>query len=155
LITVDLAQPRDVDQLRSLFSEYAAWIDFSSEELEKEITNIPREYAPPDGCVLLAKAEENAVGCVSIRRISEGVCEMKRLYVKPAFREKGIGRKLSESVIGEARSRGYRIMKLNMLPSMREARRLYESLGFKRTAAYEPNPVRGAMFMLLDLTVSP
>ena len=155
MITVNLAHPGDVIPVRSLFSEYASQIDFSSVDLKREIANLPGEYTPPSGCILLAKDGADAVGCVAVRRMSEDVCEMMRLYVKPAFREKGVGRKLTESAIEEARARGYRIMKLSILPSMNESRRLCESLGFRKTTSYGPNPVKGAMFMLLDITASP
>jgi len=150
-----VAKPDDLVQVRSLFSEYATCIDLSFQNFDEELATLPGEYAPPSGCILLAKEGAEAVGCVALRRISEDACEMKRLYVKPAFREKSIGRKLAESVIGEARARGYRIMKLDTLPSMREALRLYESLGFRKTTPYRYNPVKGAVFMQLDLTTAP
>ena len=150
-----MAKPDDLVQVRSLFSEYATCIDLSFQDFARELATLPGEYAPPNGCILLAREETEAVGCVALRRISEDICEMKRLYVKPTFREKSIGRKLSESVIGEARARGYRIMKLDTLPSMREALRLYESLGFRKTTPYRFNPINGAVFMQLDLTTSP
>ena len=155
MITVNLAQPSDLVQVQSLLSEYEARIDLSSDDLARETVNLPGEYTPPNGCILLAKDGADAVGCVAVRRMSEDVCEMMRLYVKPAFREEGIGRKLTESAIEEARARGYRIMKLSILPSMNESRRLCESLGFRKTTPYGPNPVKGAMFMLLDITASP
>jgi len=155
LIAINVARPDDLDQVKSLFSEYATCIDLSFQDFAGELAALPGEYAPPSGCILLARDETEAVGCVALRRISEDICEMKRLYVKPTFREKGVGRKLSESVIGEARARGYRIMKLDTLPSMREALRLYESLGFRKTTPYRFNPIKGAVFMQLDLTTSP
>lgn len=157
MITITVAKPDDLVQVKSLFSEYASClsIDLSFQDFDREFAALPGDYAPPTGCILLAKAESEAVGCVALRRISEDVCEMKRLYVKPPSREQGIGRRLSESVIGEARARGYRIMKLDTLPSMREALRLYDSLGFRKIAPYRYNPVKGAVFMQLDLTTSP
>jgi len=155
LITINVSKADDIVQVKSLFSEYSACIDLSFQDFDREFASLPGEYAPPSGCILLAKEGSEAVGCVALRRISEDICEMKRLYVKPTFREKTIGRKLSESVIGEARARGYRIMKLDTLPSMREALRLYESLGFRKTTPYRFNPVKGAVFMQLDITTSP
>ena len=155
MITINVSQSDDRVQVRTLFAEYAARIDSSSVDLDREIANLHSEYAPPSGCVLIAKEGGDAVGCVAVRQMSGDICEMKQLYVRPAFREKGVGRKLSESIIGEARARGYRIMKLNVLPSMKEALRLCESLGFRKTAPYGLNPVSGARFMLLDLTAAP
>ena len=157
MINITYAKPDELAQVKSLFSAYASsiGIDLTFQDFDRELAALPGEYTPPSGCILLAKEETEVVGCVALRRVSGDVCEMKRLYVKPAFREKSIGRKLSESVIGEARARGYRIMKLDTLPSMREALRLYESLGFRKIAPYRLNPVRGAVFMQLDLTTSP
>ena len=157
MITITAARPDDLVQVQSLFSEYASGlgIDLSFQDFDRELAALPGDYAPPTGCILLAKETSEAVGCVALRRISEDVCEMKRLYVKSAFREQGLGRKLAEYVIGEGRARGYRIMKLDTLPSMREALRLYESLGFRKTAPYRYNPVKGAVFMQLDITTSP
>jgi len=144
----------DLAQVRALFSEYVSSIgvDLSFQDFDREFENLPGEYAPPSGCILLAREGSEPVGCVALRRISEEICEMKRLYVKSSFRKKSIGRKLSESVIAEARSRGYRIMKLDTLPSMRDALRLYESLGFAKTTPYRYNPIKGTVFMQLDLT---
>lgn len=155
MITISVSKTDDLVQVKSLFSEYSTCIDLSFQDFDREFATLPGEYAPPSGCILLAKEGSEAVGCVVLRRISEDICEMKRLYVKPQFREKGIGRKLSESMIGEARARGYRIMKLDTLPSMREALRLYESLGFRKTTPYRYNPVKGAVFLQLDITTSP
>jgi ribosomal protein S18 acetylase RimI-like enzyme len=157
LINITYAKPDELAQVKSLFSAYASsiGIDLTFQDFDRELAALPGEYTPPSGCILLAKEETEVVGCVALRRVNGDVCEMKRLYVKPAFREKSIGRKLSESVIGEARARGYRIMKLDTLPSMREALRLYESLGFRKITPYRHNPVKGAVFMQLDLTTSP
>ena len=154
MITITVAKPDDLVHVKSLFSEYASrlGIDLSFQDFDREFAALPGDYAPPTGCILLAKEESEAVGCVALRRISEDVCEMKRLYVKPTFRKQGIGGRLAESMMEEARLRGYRIMKLDTLPSMREALRLYESLGFRKTTPYRHNPVKGAVFMQLDLT---
>lgn len=154
MINITSAGTCDSVQVELLFSEYAASleIDPSSQNLAQELAG---EYAPPSGCVLLAKEELDVVGCVALRRISEDACEMMRLYVRPSFRERGIGRTLSESLIGEARARGYRVMRLGVLSSMREALRLYESLGFRKIAPYRHNAVKGTLFLQLDITTSP
>jgi len=146
----------DLAQARALFSEYATSIDIdlSFQDFGRELANLPGEYTPPGGCIFLARMGSEAVDCVALRRISEEICEMKRLYVKPAFRKRRIGRRLCEVVIEEARSRGYQIMKLDTIPSMVDAISLYTALGFTRTIPYRYNPVKGAMFMHLDLAAT-
>lgn len=154
MIRISVATSRDLVQVRSMFSEYVSslGIDLSFQDIDRELAALPGEYSPPSGCILLAREGSDIVGCVALRRISEDFCEMKRLYVKPAYRGKRIGKKLAESVMLEAKDRGFRQMKLDTLPSMREALRLYESLGFKKTEPYRYNPVEGAVFMQFDLT---
>ena len=153
MINIIPAGTCDYVQVELLLSEYAASLEngSSSQNLGLEPA---AEYAPPSGCVLVAKEELDVVGCVALRHISDDACEMMRLYVRPSFRERGIGRTLSESLIGEARARGYRVMRLGVLYSMREALRLYESLGFRKIAPYRLNAGKGTLFMQLDITTS-
>lgn len=143
-----------ITQARELFLEYAASLgfDLSFQDFEKELNEFPGEYAPPDGCLLLAIDEGQLAGCVALKKISPTLCEMKRLYVRPEFRGRGVGRKLSEAVIGEARKIGYARMRLDTVPSMSAATSLYRSLGFKEIPPYRYNPIKGALFMELDLT---
>lgn len=142
------ARADEMDVVRELFREYgdSLGIDLSFQDFERELAELPWEY------VRILVAEENdLVGCVSLRPLGEGACEMKRLYVRPAARGTGAGRALAEAVIAEARALGYERMLLDTLPSMGAARALYRSLGFVDTEPYRFNPVEGTSFMELRL----
>lgn len=138
---------------RELFQEYAdgMGINFCFQGFTEELAALPGKYAPPDGRLLVAECEGLHVACVASRKIAEGICEMKRLYVRPAFRGLGIGRVLAQAVIQSARDCGYRAMKLDTLASMKTAVTLYESLGFRRTAAYYDNPLPDVVYFELQL----
>jgi ribosomal protein S18 acetylase RimI-like enzyme len=141
--------PQDLDCARNLFEAYAASLEFDlgfqgfSDELER----FPGEYTPPDGCLLIAEGEGGIGGCVGLRKIEDGVCEMKRLYVAPALRGRGAGRALAIAVIEEGRRLGYDRMRLDTVPSMTAARALYSSLGFTPIEPYRHNPVQGTAYM--------
>lgn len=148
------SSPDEIDQARALFREYEAWLglDLCFQNFERELTELPGAYAPPAGRLLLAFDNEQLAGCVALRQLSDGVCEMKRLFLRPQFHGNGRGRALAQRIIDEARGAGYERMRLDTLPEqMGKAIALYRSLGFKEIAPYYNNPVTGALFMELDL----
>lgn len=140
--------------IRALFREYAASLDFDLcfQEFEQELAGLPGAYRRPEGRLLLARLSDQPAGCVALRELSEGICEMKRLFVRPPFRRKGIGRRLAETAIDAARRIGYQLMRLDTVSSMKEANALYRSLGFAEIVAYTYNPLPEAIFLELKLT---
>jgi len=150
---VRVKSDNQIEHIRILFKEYqeSLGFDLSFQKFAKELTELPGEYAPPDGCLMLAIQGKQAVGCVALRKIKDNICEMKRLYIRSAFRRKGIGRRLAVRIIAEAHKIGYTHMRLDTIGSMVEANALYESLGFKKIKPYRYNPISGALYMELVL----
>ena len=143
-----------VNVARQLFEEYAAalGVNLCFQNFERELAELPGAYAPPSGRLLLALYEGEVAGCVGLREIDVGTCEMKRLYVRPRFRGLGVGRSLALKIIEEARALGFARMCLDTLPlQMDEAVKMYRSLRFREIEPYYHNPVEGALFMELSL----
>jgi ribosomal protein S18 acetylase RimI-like enzyme len=145
--------PDDVDTIRLLFREYekAIGIDLCFQDFESELAALPGRYAPPNGRLYIAYCNDKVTGCVGIRKLSDGICEMKRLYVRPQYRGRKIGRLLAQKTVDVAKSIGYETMRLDTLKTMKEAVALYESLGFERVDPYYDNPHPDAVYMELRL----
>ena len=146
--------PSQVAQVRELFLEYAQSLGFSLcfQNFDKELAGLPGDYAPPEGRLLLAEFEGQLAGCVALHKVDADICEMKRLYLRPKFRGKGLGRTVMETIIGEARGIGYTRMRLDTVEAeMKDAVAMYRGRGFKEIAPYRPNPMAGALYMELKL----
>jgi ribosomal protein S18 acetylase RimI-like enzyme len=150
----------DWDQIKGLFREYFEWInqdqgiDLSFQGIEDELKSLPGAFSPPDGCMLLAEIDGHTAGCVGLRPLDAKICEMKRMYVKPEYRAKGIGKILGEQIIHEAKSKGYHLMRLDTANTMKAAQGLYSLLGFKPARQYydlPPDILVRAIFMELSL----
>lgn len=146
--------PAQIAQARELFLEYAQSLGFSLcfQNFDKELADLPGDYALPDGRLLLATYDDQLAGCVALHKLDSRICEMKRLYLRPQFRGKGIGRALADHIIAEARQIGYPRMRLDTVePVMKDAVAMYRKLGFKEIAPYCANPIAGALYMELSL----
>lgn len=151
---IQATSDEEILQARQLFEEYAAslGIDLCFQNFDKELARLPGAYAPPSGRLLLAKENDLIAGCIALRKIGDGIGEMKRLYVRPEFRGQGLGRLLTETILREAREIGYSRMRLDTLPGkMDQAIAMYRSLGFRDIEPYYHNPVEGVAFMELLL----
>jgi GNAT superfamily N-acetyltransferase len=155
--TIELKQPAtpaDMDLVRGIFREYEAWLgmDLCFQGFEDELKNLPGKYDPPEGRLHLAYTDGELAGCIAMRSLGGGVCEMKRLFVRDKYRGRQIGRILIERLISDAREIGYDQMRLDTYPpKMGKAVQLYESYGFREIPAYYHNPTEGVLFMELDL----
>jgi putative acetyltransferase len=138
---------------RELVREYAASlnVNLDFQNFDEELLRFETEYGPPSGTFLLARHNGEFVACGAFRRFSDSDCEMKRLYMRPAGRNLGIGRRLAQALIAEAKSLGYRRMLLDTLPTMQSAQALYKSLGFVATEPYRFNPIEGSAYLKLEL----
>jgi len=143
-----------IAQARELFLEYAQSLGFSLcfQSFDQELANLPGEYAPPSGRLLLAEYEGRLAGCVALHKLEEGICEMKRLYLRPQFRGKRLGRAIADRIIAEARAIGYGRMRLDTVePVMKDAVAMYRRIGFREIAPYCKNPIAGVLYMELEL----
>ncbi|MDQ6892629.1 MAG: GNAT family N-acetyltransferase [Acidobacteriota bacterium] len=150
---VDAGRLEEIAEVRTLLLEYQASldVDLGFQGFAHELAALPGSYSPPSGRLLLARVDGLACGCIGLQPISSEVCEMKRLYVRPACRGSGLGRLLAARVLEEARAIGYRRICLDTLPSMTRAAAMYEAMGFEEIPPYRHNPVPGTRFMALSL----
>ena len=148
---IEATRGEDLEQVRELFAEYARELpfDLSFQDFEAELAGLPGRYAAPSGQILLARCGDATVGCVALRQIGAGVCEMKRLFVQPALHGQGIGRALAKAIIEAARRIGYKRMCLDTV--LEPAKGLYRSLGFREIPPYQHVPIDGVVFMELEL----
>ena len=148
------ATAAEIDDIRKLFREYENFleVDLCFQSFEEELAGLPGKYAPPGGTLLMADDNGKMAGCVAVRELAPGICEMKRLYVRPTARGTGLGRQLALAIIDAARALGYTAMRLDTLKKLEAALRLYHSLGFKEIPPYYANPLDGVVYLGLDLT---
>lgn len=150
---VEPSTPDQLDQVKALFGEYAVSLGFGLDfqGFDEELVRFPGEYQSPNGLLLVCMDDERVVACVGVRRLDPRTCEMKRMYVRPAARGQGLGRKLAIVAIERARESGYSRMRLDTVESLTAANALYESLGFVEIGPYRFNPRPDAVFMQLEL----
>ena len=153
-VLADATGTEDVAAARRLFRAYADWlaVDLCFQDFERELAILPGAYAPPQGRLLLARVGGEAAGCVALRPLEPGVCEMKRLWIEPGFAGAGLGRDLAEAIVTAARQAGYQRMRLDTIPErMQAAQHLYRSLGFAEIPPYYDNPLPGVVMLELEL----
>jgi putative acetyltransferase len=145
---------KHIEEVRTLFREYEAFLDVDLyfQNFGEELADLPGKYVPPDGILLLAVAGRKAAGCGALRKLDEGICEMKRLFVRLEFRGLGLGKTLAKCLVDEAIRLGYSTMLLDTLDRLKAAMVIYESLGFMPTKPYYRNPLPGVVYWKLDLT---
>jgi putative acetyltransferase len=150
---IDVETEEHLEIIRELFREYENFLGFHLcfQEFEKEMEGLPGKYAPPEGRLIIAEYDSEVAGCIALKKIGEGICEMKRLYVRPKFRGKKIGRVLAEKIIAEAKAIGYKKMRLDTLKRLKEALSLYRSMGFREIGSYVFNPLEDVVYMERDL----
>lgn len=151
---IEAETPEDIAAAKELFLEYQKWLNVSLcfQDFETELATLPGKYARPDGRLYLVKEGNKYMGCIGLRKIADGICEMKRLYIKPEMRGFGIGKDLVDMIISEAKEIGYTSMRLDTIKEkMPNAVEIYEKFGFKKIEAYYDNPNPHTLFMELKL----
>ena len=154
IAVIEAALPEEIEQIRGLFIEYGQSLKFSLcfQSFDEELKSLPGAYGPPSGKLLLAQVAGHAAGCIALRKLGAGVCEMKRLYVRPEDRGVGLGRILVHRLIEDARALGYQRMRLDTIQSaMNDAVALYRRIGFQEIAPYSSIPIESALWMELAL----
>lgn len=154
MIEIDHARSDELDDVRAAFREYANWLGVNlafQGDFATELSRLPGSYALPQGRLLVARAPTGVAGTVALRPLGDGICEMKRLYVRPAFRGQAIGRRLVERLLSEARTAGFQRMRLDTLAHMTEAVTLYKSMGFQVIPPYYHNPLPDVVYFELAL----
>jgi ribosomal protein S18 acetylase RimI-like enzyme len=143
------AQTDDIPEVRAMLREYVAWIglDLAFQEIEEEIADLPGDYDEPTGALLVAEENHHLVGMIALRPLSGSICEMKRLWVRPEGRGRGVAKELVAQILEQARHLNYDEIRLDTLPMMTNAQSLYESLGFVDIAPYYKTPIKGTRFM--------
>ena len=143
----------ELEEVKNIFIEYSEFlqVDLCFQDFEKELQTLHEVYSPPKGCIILAKQNDKTVGCVALKPIGDGVCEMKRLYVRPEARGEGLGRKLVKELIRFAQKSSYQSMKLDTVAKLKKAIDLYRSLGFTETIPYVYNPLDDVLYFELKL----
>lgn len=151
---IQVSSNQEIETVKTLFLEYATWLGFELcfQGFDEELATLPGKYAPPNGRLYIVQDDDKIAGCIALREFKTGISEMKRLYVKPEFRGKGIGNIMVEKVIQDAIEIGYKKMLLDTIgDKMSSAIKIYKSFGFKEIPAYYKNPEKGVVYMELDL----
>ena len=154
ITVIQATLPEHIEEIRNLFLEYGRSLGFSLcfQSFDDELAGLPGAYAPPSGRLLLARYSGHAAGCIALRELDAGICEMKRLYVRPEDRGHGLGLMLVERLIAEARAIGYERMRLDTIESdMKDAVALYRRMGFREITPYSSVPIESALWMELTL----
>lgn len=143
----------ELEEVREIFIEYSDFlqVDLCFQDFEKELQTLHKVYFPPLGCIILARQDKQVLGCIALKPIAEGICEMKRLYVRPAARGNALGKQLVEELIDFAKIAGYKTMKLDTITSLEKAIKLYRSKGFVETSPYVYNPLEEVLYFELTL----
>jgi ribosomal protein S18 acetylase RimI-like enzyme len=148
-ISITKIKETDIEKTKDLIKEYLVWVDkdLSFQNIDQELASFPEKYEEPDGSFFTAKDGDAVIGCIGLRKLEIGICEIKRLYIKDTYKGMRLGKKLIKVIIEEAKEKGYIKMRLDTLPKMKAAQKLYKDFGFYQIGQYENHPVEGTIFM--------